>query len=194
HRRLQVVALLAGDAQLVAVDLGVDLQLGGLDLVADLLRHLALDALLHGDLLARAGEVAFHVAELEAAGIDLPRRQACAQDVGHLLQLEVARRALGDHRVLALEGGIHALEIEASGQLAVGLVDGIGQLVGVDFRDDVEGRHGAFSPVETGGSGYRNATAAALVHHVRPASPAEARWVRSTRVPPATAASKPRAP
>src|SRR3546814_5363250 len=50
HHRLQVVALLAGDAQLVAFDLAVDLELGVLDRALDLLRQLALDALAHGDL------------------------------------------------------------------------------------------------------------------------------------------------
>src|SRR3546814_4230691 len=34
------------------------------------------------------------------------------------------------------------LEIEAGGQLAVGLVDGVGQLVGVDLGHDIEGGHG----------------------------------------------------
>ena len=46
HRHLQVVALLAGDAQLVAVDLRFDLQLGVLDGGHDLLGQLLLDALL----------------------------------------------------------------------------------------------------------------------------------------------------
>src|SRR3546814_6660752 len=80
HHRLQVVALLAGDAQLVAVDLAVDLELGVLDCALDLLRQLALDALAHGDLLPRAGEVGLDVAELQAARVDLPRRQSRAPD------------------------------------------------------------------------------------------------------------------
>src|SRR5690606_10808163 len=45
-RGLQVVALLAVDAQLVAVDLAVDLELGVLQRRLDLLGELALDALL----------------------------------------------------------------------------------------------------------------------------------------------------
>src|SRR5690606_9365813 len=142
HRGLQVVALLAGHAQLVAVDLAVDLELGVLELALDLLGQLALDALAHRDLLPCAGDVGVDVAELQAARVDLPRDQAGAQDVGHLLQLELARRGLRDHRVLALEPRFHALEVEAGGQLAGGLVDGVDQLVRVDFGDDIEGGHG----------------------------------------------------
>src|SRR3546814_12187168 len=80
HHRLQVVALFAGDAQLVAVDLAVDLELGVLDCALDLLRQLALDALAHGDLLPRAGEVGLDVAELPEARVELPRRQSTAQE------------------------------------------------------------------------------------------------------------------
>src|SRR5690606_15079911 len=142
HRRLQVVALLAGDAQLVAVDLRIHLQLGVLERGLDLLRQFALDALLDGDLLARAGQGGLDVAELQAARVDLPRHQPRAQDVGHLLQLEFAGRGLRDHGVLADEFRVHALEVETGGQFAVGLVDRVGQFVGVHFGDDVEGRHG----------------------------------------------------
>src|SRR3546814_190756 len=113
-----------------------------LDCALDLLRQLALDALAHGDLLPRAGEVGLDVAELQAARVDLPCRQSRAQDVGHLLQLELARRGLGDQVLVALEARFDALEIEAGGQLAVGLVDGVGQLVGVDLGHDIEGGHG----------------------------------------------------
>src|SRR3546814_7397195 len=77
--------------------------------------------------------VGLDVAELQAARVDLPRRRSRAQDVGHLLQLELARRGLGDQVLVAFEARLDALEIEAGGQLAVGLVDGVGQLVGVDL-------------------------------------------------------------
>jgi hypothetical protein len=72
----------------------------------------------------------------------MPRGQASAQDVVHLLELELGRRGLVDDIAVALELCVHALEVEAGGQFAVGLVDGVGQLVGVDFGHDVEGRHG----------------------------------------------------
>src|SRR3546814_11797681 len=82
HRRLQVVALLAGHAQLVAVDLAVDLELGVLDRGLDLLRQFARDALAHGDLLVRACQVGLDVQELQDAPLDLPRPQPRAQEEG----------------------------------------------------------------------------------------------------------------
>ena len=78
------------------------------------------------------------VAELQAARIDLPRDQACTQDVGHLLQLEFAGGGLLDGGIVQFEAGDHALEVEARGQFAVGLVHGIGEFVGVHFGNDVE--------------------------------------------------------
>src|SRR5690606_27448014 len=139
---LQVVALLAVDPQLVAVDLAVDLELGVLERGLDLLGRLALDALLDGDLLPRAGQVGLHVAELQAADVDAARGQPLLEDVGHLLELEVAGCGLRHHVVFQREFGVHALEVETGGQLAAGLVDRIGQLMGVDFGDDVERGHG----------------------------------------------------
>src|SRR5690606_28539942 len=138
---LQVVALLAVDPQLLAVDLAVDLELGVLERGLDLLGRLALDALPDGDLLPRAGQVGLDVAELQAADVDAARGHALAQDVGHLPELEIAGRGLADHVVLQHELRVHALEVEAGGQFAAGLVDGVGQLVGVHFGHDVEGRH-----------------------------------------------------
>src|SRR5690606_362308 len=135
---LQVVALLAVDPQLVAVDLAVDLELGLLQRGLDLLGHVALDALLDRNLLPRAGQVGFHVAEFQAADVDAARGQALLEDVGHLLELEVAGRGLADDVVLQRELRVHALEVEARGQFAAGLVDGVGQLVGVHFGHDVE--------------------------------------------------------
>src|SRR5258708_37047005 len=47
-RGLQVVAFLAADAQLVALDRGLDLELRALDLLDDRARQLGVDALLDG--------------------------------------------------------------------------------------------------------------------------------------------------
>ena len=43
--------------------------------------------------------------------------------------------------ILELERGAGVLEIEALGELAARLIDGVGQFMGVDFGDYVE-RHG----------------------------------------------------
>ena len=142
HRVLQVVALLAVDPQLVAVDLGIDLELGFLDRRGDLLGQLLLDALLHGDLLPGPGQVGFHLAFLQAAHVDATRDQARAEDVGHLLELEIAGRGLADDVVVQREFRVHALEVEAGGEFTAGLVHRVGQFVGVDFGNDIERGHG----------------------------------------------------
>ncbi len=142
HRLLQVVALLAADPQLVAVDLGLDLELGLLERGDDLLRQFLLDALLDGDLLARTGQVHLGLGRLQAADVDAAGNQARAQDVEHLLELEVAGRLLHDHEAVELEARVLALEVEAVAELAVGGVHGIGEFVFIDFRNDVEGGHG----------------------------------------------------
>ena len=67
---------------------------------------------------------------------------AGAQDVQHLLELEGAGRHLGHDKAFQFERRPF-LEIETGGQLAVGLIDGVGQFVFVDFGDDVETRHDA---------------------------------------------------
>ena len=79
---------------------------------------------------------------------DLQGREAFAQDLEHLLELEIAGRLLVHHEAVELEAGVLALEVEAVAEFAVGGVHGVGEFVLVDFRDDVEGGHGGI-----GGSG-----------------------------------------
>ena len=45
--------------------------------------------------------------------------------------------------VVELDGRLGALEVEAGGQLALGLVDGVSYLLHVNLGDDVKGGHGA---------------------------------------------------
>ena len=72
----------------------------------------------------------------------LPRGQALRAGCRASAELEIARRRLGDDGVVQFEARVAALEIEAGGQLAVGLVDGVGQFVLVDFGNHIEGGHG----------------------------------------------------
>src|SRR5687767_6118545 len=121
HRELQVVALLAGHAQLLALDLGLDLELRALDRRDDLLRDGLLDALLDRDLLLRAREVDLGLADVHRADVDAPRGEPAAQDLEHLLELEVRRRRLRHDEAVARVARIGAPDIVAVAGLANGL-------------------------------------------------------------------------
>src|SRR5438270_8707402 len=97
---LEVVAFLARDAQLVALDRDLDLELAVLDLAHQALGELLVDALLeqHG-LAHRVARGLFGWLELERGGIDLAPRQMRLQELMHLLQLEIV---VGEHRHGAL--------------------------------------------------------------------------------------------
>src|SRR5689334_18962698 len=69
---LQLVALLAADAQFITLDRDLNLQLGVLDVLDDLLGQRLLDALFDDDFLAaRIAGCLLLVLELKAAGIEL---------------------------------------------------------------------------------------------------------------------------
>src|SRR5208282_396578 len=72
HRRLQIVALLAGDAQFGALDRRLDLELAVLDLARQPLGQRRVDALAQGHALPQAlSRRLLRRLELEHAGIDL---------------------------------------------------------------------------------------------------------------------------
>src|SRR5690348_13513708 len=141
-RRLQVIPLLARDADFLSLDTGLHLELRVLDDAGDLLSRLRIDALLQDDLLAGGGECGLGVFEVEAGEVDAALAEAQLQDLEHLLQLKVHLRVQGHGRFLELEARPGILEIETLGQLSVGLVDGVGHFVGVELGNYVERRHG----------------------------------------------------
>src|SRR5579871_3260436 len=100
---LQIVALLAADAQRVAVDLRLDLQARGLELRNELLGGGLVNALLDRDPAPRLRQVHLDLAQLEAAQVDAPRRQAQPQDVQQLFELIVILRELRDDEALELK-------------------------------------------------------------------------------------------
>jgi hypothetical protein len=137
-------SLLAGDAELVALDLHLD-TLGALvaDQLADLLGVLLVDALLERD-----GELGVLAGLAGVAGLeDLQGLVALDQLV--LEHVEDGRgpvvRVRRDlHTVLAgaLDGGPGVLEVEPLADLALRLVDRVVDLLLVELADDVERRVG----------------------------------------------------
>src|ERR1700682_160614 len=67
--RLQLVAALAGDAQLLALNGGLRLQLAVLDAVLELARHFRVDALAQRDLLLGLGEIRLRFLDLQAVDV-----------------------------------------------------------------------------------------------------------------------------
>src|SRR6185437_12810372 len=142
HGRLQIIAFLAADTQLVAVDLRLDLELRGLQLCNELLGSHLLDALLDGDLATRFGQIDLDIPQLQAAQIDAACRQAQPQDVQQLLELEFVLRELADDRAFQLETRSAATQVVALVQLAARLIHGIGELVHIDLGHCIERGHG----------------------------------------------------
>src|SRR5262249_48852068 len=62
--------------------------------------------------------------------------------VGHLAELEVVVGVDGEHELVLLDARVRALEVEAVGDLLVGLLHRVLDFLAVDLRDDVEGGHG----------------------------------------------------
>src|SRR6202034_550008 len=117
---------LARHAQLVAIDLGLDLELGLLEAGHEPLGGGLFDALSYRDLAACFTEVNLALAKLDAARVDAARRQAQPQDVEQLVELVFALRELRDLISLGLEESVGAAQVVALGHLAISLVDRIG--------------------------------------------------------------------
>src|SRR5690606_35612670 len=74
--------------------------------------------------------------------VDSAFAQPEPQDVHHLLELKIRLCGQRDDESIELELRVRAFEIEARADFAIRLVDGIRDFVRVQFRNDVEGRHG----------------------------------------------------
>src|SRR6266508_1829962 len=138
-RLLQVVLVLAGDPELVALDLSLHLQAGLADRLGERLRLVFRDAL---------EERALDPVGAAAGGSRLRGGQRLERDRAPdqllLEDVQGGQRPLvglgDDHHVLARPGdrGTGVLEVEALAQLLPGLVQGVVDLLAVDLGDDVE--------------------------------------------------------
>ena len=87
----------------------------------------------------------FHAAFLETARVDATLDEFAAQDVEHLVYLELGLGLhLDDVVARHLETGVHALEIEPVADFPIRLIERIRDFVHVDFRDDIERWHMEF--------------------------------------------------
>ena len=74
----------------------------------------------------------------EGANVHVALRALRHEQIHHLLELELVVGVQGEREVAELHAGIGTLEIEAVGDLLVGLIDRVLELHRVDFRRDVE--------------------------------------------------------
>src|SRR5919109_3110262 len=151
-RLLEVVLALAGDPELVALDLGLHLQAGLADGLGERLGLVLRDAL---------EERALDPVGAAAGGPRLGGGQRLERDrAPHQLLLEDVQGGKGplvglgdDHHLVARPGdrGAGVLEVEALAQLLPGLVQRVVDLLAVDLGDDVE-RGIGHAPAPFGGS------------------------------------------
>jgi len=130
-RTLEIVALFAGDPELVALDGHLDLEFFRLDRLYDFLREFAVDALFDRDGLAKAVAARlFRLLEIEGARVHLALGHMAAQEFLHLLQLEIVIRP--DHQAFigAFNRAVAALEVIACLDLPPGALQRI-----VDLRE-----------------------------------------------------------
>src|SRR5574343_267524 len=150
---LQIVALGTLDAHRVALNRGLNLQLGILDDLDQLLGQFGLDA--HLDLQFLLNLVAgdfLHRLVVEALGaLDFLLLHGREQDVLDLVELEIGITVQRDHLVLLIELylGRGALEVVAVVDLANCDVDGVLQRHHVRFGGEVKARHGDYPKWQT---------------------------------------------
>jgi hypothetical protein len=140
HGRLQFVALGAGDTHHVALDRGLHLHLALLDEVLDLLRGIAVDAVLHDDQLLDlvAADLLDLGRAVEKADVDAALGELGDQHVHHLADLEVAVGPDRHFLLFQLDLGRRALEVEAGADFLGGLVDGVAHFDEIGFENGVE--------------------------------------------------------
>src|SRR6185437_5884728 len=142
-RRLQVVAILPRHAQLVPLDLRLDLDLRVLDRLHHLLGGLGLDPLLDQDELADR----LPAGRLDVLGVEAALRHPAlghplAQDRQRRGRVRLVRRAEHDPLRLALEVGVRAAEVVALPELLPRRVERVVQLHQIHLGDHVERGHG----------------------------------------------------
>src|SRR5262245_10834736 len=138
--RLEVVPVLAEHADLVLLDLRLDLELRVLDEAHDLLRLLHRDPLLDVDPLAHgATRRGLDLAVAERLERHAPAVELRLEDVEHLLQDVVVVRVDRDRALVEAQLGLRLLEVVARLHVARRLVDRVGDRLRIDLARDVEG-------------------------------------------------------
>ena len=143
HHFLKVVALLAGDANRVALGLAAD-SLGTLffDEAVDLAGFVGRNSDLDGDDQAnRVVTGLFDLAVLKSSQRNPPLNETFFEHDLEGIQAVFTDRAQGDHEVFLLNGRLGVLEIKAGGDFTLGLVDRILDFLVINFGDNIKCGH-----------------------------------------------------
>ena len=137
--RLQIVAILAGDADGIALDLRRDLQFGVADEGGDLFGDGLFEALFYFDDLAGVAERG----QVGRDGLDAFEADAALGQLAddHFVEggnFKAVRGGKLDFIFFEDDFGVGAFKIEPVGQFLFGLVDGVVNLHWIDQRNDVE--------------------------------------------------------
>ena len=153
HHRLQVVPALARDPHLVALDRGLDLDLGPLDRPSRSRAPCRGDALLQGDLLARGAARAPSRSSRRSSAfrgtLRFTRRPSSTSRTA--FSLNSSAEVSTSSSPWQLDLGARALEVEAGRDLLHGLGDRVLDLLQVHAADDVEGAFGHGLRADLGG-------------------------------------------
>ena len=123
---LQVIPVLAADANLVALHAGLNLEPGVFDQLYDLLGDILRDALLYPRGLACLVDGGFQLAFLERSQIDTPLGKLEVQNVLYLIELKFVVRLDGELVLGLNDPGAGALEVIAVADFAVGTSEAAG--------------------------------------------------------------------
>src|SRR5262244_97059 len=136
---LEVIAVLAGDTHLLLLDRSLGLDLGVLDDAHDLLGLLHGNTILEGDALAQgAPRRRLRVLDGQRLEIDDATVELGLEDVEHGLELHVIGRGEDEVHLLLDDVVLRSLEVIASFDLPLGLIDGVGHFLHVHLARDVE--------------------------------------------------------
>src|SRR5689334_17699354 len=136
HHGLQLVLLLPADADLIALDRHLDLQLRVLHELHDLPALVDRDPLLEPDVLLRAARrPGLDLAPFERLQRHLPARELLAQDVGERADLVVVGREEVEAVVVPRDLRPLTAEVEPLRDLAERLLDGVVDLLQVHAAD-----------------------------------------------------------
>lgn len=138
---LQVIDLLAADAQLIILDRGLHFELRSFDQLDNFLSKLFFDPLLDRDFAPdRSACGIVRIAVLERFGVDLLAHDVCDEDLAHRIHLHLVCGEEADFLLIAVELDLvsGAAKVVSRRDLSIGVVDGVVDVLHLNSIDDIK--------------------------------------------------------